>query len=802
MKEIIKKTVVIIFFLGLFAGTFFVTSITFNKNLDAACCPGSPGCSGTCQGARQNPPGGCGCYTNSEGCGSCGSPPPPPPPPCVGAAPKKATNTSPLNGSINNPKPVTFKWVNGAWGNGCPSTLYNRVFYRLKGVTACSTLTGYTATAYFAGTTSHVLNTELQWGSTYCWYIDQFNATYHSYSVPTEFTTSIVPTYTGGGFSGVDVCGNQSSGRAGAAGVTNPIDWNFSFNNPEPGNVPWWYITLMVPTTGSFAITADTFDWTTAYNYALNAGTFVFGLAYNPTSKVTSYMTLQQSPLQWNASAVGSTTLNSANGRATLYDLGTNTSHTEAGSSLSTKWRIGFNNTFPSGTYNMYSIVLIGNSSAYFASNDATAANPYIARKTGTWKVDTAVPSATVSGPIINADGTFNMTWSASDNIAISDLKSYIYSDTNGSTLHDNTTGGADIVTSTTEPTYPFPSNAGITPANLGSKNYTDKSAGSGSEYDFKISVKDAACNITEYKAKKDPLTPWILGVNGDISGRDGIDKTQIPVIASFNIPFTTSTGNSYFVQNGAISGTGTNADGTVSKYSESVLNYLDDAVNAPHSTTGIWYDYLLDLVTRNAITAVATKPSKTISSTMSSGLVVAANSKYAAEITGDLTITSKTACDLRAIVFVRGNLSIDPDFTITAAPATTPIYNQLYNGCIFIVKGNVNITKGQPKTVQPMASPTLASYDVVNAFILSDGTFNVPADPQGTGQKGDGLYINGGVVARNTVVSGVTTIKRDINQQGNNLQPATFFNLDPRIKLTFGDDFASRDYAVREFGL
>ncbi len=153
-------------------------------------------------------------------------------------------------------------------------------------------------------------------------------------------------------------------------------------------------------------------------------------------------------------------------------------------------------------------------------------------------------------------------------------------------------------------------------------------------------------------------------------------------------------------------------------------------------------------------------------------------------------------------MVFVDGNLTINPDLTLTTAANTPIITDQIYNGCMFIVKGNVSIGTGTSKTNLATTSATLAGYDIVNAFIITDGTFNVPVDAHGVGKKGDGLYINGGVVSRNTMNAALTTISRDINQQGNNLQPSTFFNLDPRYKLMFSEDFASRDYDIREFGL
>ncbi|MEO6729443.1 MAG: hypothetical protein ABIM99_05995 [Candidatus Dojkabacteria bacterium] len=796
-----KKGIIFFIVFFLIGAAFSMGSL--DRNLEAATC-GAPG---TCYGMRQNPPGGCGCYTDAEGCGSgCGGNPPNNPPACVPQAHSDdMTLVLPANGATNVPKPATFKWTNPTnWGSGCPNTNTNVIYYKIKTTSVCVDGNPWANTGLFAASTTHTLDVQLEYGTTYCWYMGSYNGYNSNYSNQVwEFTTSKLPIYTGGGLTGIDVCGNQSSGRLGSTGVTNPIEWTANFTNPEAANKMEWFTIAIVPTTGIYAVTTDTADYTTTYTKAVQSGGALF--AINTTGGVLTYKSLKLSPTAWTTAAVGATSLNMANGRTTLMDLGTGTKLTQTGQDASVKFKISFANTFTPGTYNIYVNTLVSNPTlgGLMASNNATAASHYFFKKSGTWKVDPTPPTGSISGPTLNADGTFNMIWTGTDNIGLSDIRSYVYSDVAGSMLHDNTIN-LDISTPTTEQVYPAASNAGITGKNQGSHNYKDLTPDNGAEYTFKIYVKDSSCNFVEAVIKKNPLTPWILGQNGDISGRGGIAKTRIPPLGNFTVPFTSQTGPAYFSNYSSISGTNTNALGTISKYSFALNTYLDDSIMSPHDSTGLWYDYLLDKVSKNQKTTIVTIPAtipKTISATMSSGLAVGKDAKAAVEITGDLIVNSATKCDLKAIVFVRGNLSINPDFTIATAPPTSPVVNQLYNGCMFIVKGNVNIGLGTAKTNLPTASATQASYDQIDAFIITDGIFSAPVDGHGAGKKGDGLYVNGGLVARVTANPN-STIKRDIVQEGNNLQPAMLFNLDPRMKIMFAEDFASRDYEIREYGL
>src|SRR6185369_16880028 len=138
---------------------------------------------------------------------------------------------------------------------------------------------------------------------------------------------------------------------------------------------------------------------------------------------------------------------------------------------------------------------------------------------------------------------------------------------------------------------------------------------------------------------------------------------------------------------------------------------------------------YLLDKIKKNGKTSVTTLTSRSISGTMSAGLASVPNAHIASEITGDLVVNN-TTCDLQASIFVQGNLTINPDLTITNPPLATPATNQNYNGCMYIVKGNVVINGGSNKTPTiATGSATLASYDVVNASIVTDGTFSTPVD-------------------------------------------------------------------------
>lgn len=100
----------------------------------------------------------------------------------------------------------------------------------------------------------------------------------------------------------------------------------------------------------------------------------------------------------------------------------------------------------------------------------------------------------------------------------------------------------------------------------------------------------------------------------------------------------------------------------------------------------------------------------------------------------GDLDINQGMVCDKKVAIFVNGNLSINSSFGNTpdsVVPSDT-------NGCIFVVKGAMNINQGEKKSTS-----TSLGYDVLNGYFLVDGIATVYPD---SFPIFDGVYINGGL--------------------------------------------------------
>lgn len=161
----------------------------------------------------------------------------------------------------------------------------------------------------------------------------------------------------------------------------------------------------------------------------------------------------------------------------------------------------------------------------------------------------------------------------------------------------------------------------------------------------------------------------------------------------------------------------------------------------------------------------------------------VPTNSKLIAEITGNVSIPIKASCDVQGLIFVNGNLSIEPDFNLVSS-----------NGCAFIVNGNITIGKGLQKTNTALGSPNPSVYDVLHGFFVTDGTFTaVKDDDAGAPNKWDGLYIIGGVRA-NTL-----QLQRNLNTTANSTQPAMIINFDPRYIELFKTDLTRTEFSIRE---
>lgn len=756
--RLILFVVVILLFLTLFiAGNVIKAQVTSGTTgcTDWSC--GTGGCAAT---ERRN----CCWYGGTSSCtcnssSSCSPPPanPPPagggsgsggspgptPPSCTATAPATAALQAPLSGSVNLPKPVVFNWVNGVFNRGCPQNNLNRIYYavRLPGFGCAVQGATYAYTAWFAAGTQWYLDAELQWGTTYCWYVGMSNGSLISNSGIAVFTTAKPPVFAGYANLTTDVCQYQNGviGRYSATpGRTmNPATFRVVFDNPDPGvNIIDWVALGMVPTTSG-----QTPSWSSVLPIMQSLKTFIFNISDSYGGRFYSMVDPTNT---WSNAPGGATTLNNGYGTATLEGLGTSTRLTVTPTQTIADFSIRFNDTFPSGTYGLYAMALTrnpataGTNPGFLVSNDAAPNTMYTMVRVGIIQVDVVNPVVTISNPSANA-GRYNVTWTISDNLNNQLARTYISSDVAGAQLQAS--GGPLITTTGAPPTIPTdPSNTGLggSQMNIG-QQYTIVSAEDFPSYTFTGYAADRACNETTGTNILATPSPWIVA-DGNISGLGGIARNNIPIITDFTLPiyYRNPTTVSYLSNGSTIGGTAIPPRGRASLLNSYALSYLDDAIKSPNTQNGLWYDYLLDLIKKNGRT-VNTLSSRTINTPMSTGLATPTDSKINVEITGDLTIESNTVCNVTAVVFVQGNLTINPDLTVISRNNLTPLkQDQPYNGCMFLVKGNVLVNGGANKTpAVRIADPSKASYDIVDALIITDGTFTAIKD---SGQSENGL--------------------------------------------------------------
>ncbi len=122
----------------------------------------------------------------------------------------------------------------------------------------------------------------------------------------------------------------------------------------------------------------------------------------------------------------------------------------------------------------------------------------------------------------------------------------------------------------------------------------------------------------------------------------------------------------------------------------------------------------------------------------------------------GNLSIASDLKCPNKNIIFVNGNLTIAPQFTIDIADDVT-------NACAFIVNGKVIVTAGtNAATTAAVTGGRFSNTDVIEAFIIAkniDILNDVNRDP---------LLIKGGLILTSKNVADISSFARNVN--GNTL--------------------------------
>lgn len=129
--------------------------------------------------------------------------------------------------------------------------------------------------------------------------------------------------------------------------------------------------------------------------------------------------------------------------------------------------------------------------------------------------------------------------------------------------------------------------------------------------------------------------------------------------------------------------------------------------------------------------------------------------------------------CDGKGMILVEGDVNINPDFT--------NLGNN--DACIILSKGDINIEKGEKITES--SGP---GYNIIEAFLISEGTINILED-------GNGLFVEGGLIAFNHETGnwGSVNNKRKVDMSIRNLFPVLAVDNNSKYGLLGRELFGSQ---------
>lgn len=162
------------------------------------------------------------------------------------------------------------------------------------------------------------------------------------------------------------------------------------------------------------------------------------------------------------------------------------------------------------------------------------------------------------------------------------------------------------------------------------------------------------------------------------------------------------------------------------------------------------------------------------------SSLVDASSRSIVVDYVGNLSISSDLICDMKTLVMVDGNLTINPNLTREG---------QVLNGCIFIVSGNIIISEGDYASETSTDAPR---YDLLEGFFFAENMIDIlEGDIGPTFPARDGLKIHGSILGMSSDGSEGIRIGRSLKLVDNLLYPAQVVHYDPRylelVKYFFG---------------
>jgi hypothetical protein len=265
-------------------------------------------------------------------------------------------------------------------------------------------------------------------------------------------------------------------------------------------------------------------------------------------------------------------------------------------------------------------------------------------------------------------------------------------------------------------------------------------------------------------------LDPWFASSQGDIYTRFGVPYSKTPTSGFFLTNPKQSKVAEFTYSSAQNPATRTNLS-----YSNYLLLDYDSPSTRPPVLSGFtgWYDYTKRLVEVN--TGITAKPALTTISGNITGAIGTTAGAFSAP--GNVTISAGAVCNTRAIIFVEGNLTINPSFKLL-----TPTAQQ---ACLFIVKGNVSITAGNAATVGGVAADSIR-YDLLQIGVISQSEITTAVDGS------EGLKVEGFLSAQGTNFMRDTT---------NANYPSIWVEYDPRYIEYFKEELKLLKFSTREKG-
>lgn len=741
------------------------------------------------------------CFCNPDAsCTTTTTPPINPPGGCSPTTPPVAPTAGTPNNVTLDGNTANLTWSGGNWGS-CASATQDTVWLREANAQGGC---GAQDNANFVGQGSTTQFGSLKWGTRYCWYVKRNNGngfansnifTFNTPAPPEIRNFTIVP-------STIRCGGSTAIGRATGATASNPLTFQFDVYDARNNFSGGVFTTKNVRI--AFANMPNSGDPVLRYYYELgpklhdpvNKRRAGFRIR-NMDTATPAFATVVDNIGAYGAEQTSGNLMNPG-GNATL--MGINTAQTRVvrldNQTFRVTMTVRFENAYAelNNDLGIYASTLsrVGGQPVSQDPNpqDPSGDGNLRYRRYALWTTDMTPPTAIVNNPIVGpAPNRFSINWQMSDNIGFRTVRSYCFVNPGAaSSIRDQTLGNAQINLPSGVVAYPSLSNCLInSQAQAGTHIYTQSNSTTIlPNQNFSLYVEDVACNsATSSTATVDPR-PWLMTAGSSASAFAGFQNIPIRTVDPAVLTAISSTlGNEAFLSSYlAISG---NANMLTARQSKAGLftdNY-DDLKRLPPAVTGEiqWFDTLF--ASAGANNTVVNSADTNLTGTFSSNYGLPANTKrvfFHNLNGGTLNVAANATCDYRAIIFVNGNIVVNPNLNKSGT-----------NACMFIATGNITIAAGTYKSAG-LPAGSLANYDYVYGFFVADGSFITQRDWTGVvGQLADGLYLRGSVVAN------IVNFDRDLGSSNNNAQPAEVIEYDPLYLNTFRNDLSLKRFSLRE---